>query len=87
MVSGNSSRRAIRRRGVIRGNGELFFQHHGKSIASMQHMSTLVMKPQINAPIVPAVYHHQIRKELLARAPVGRYREKSGGKLVDGLLG
>lgn len=58
-------------------NGELMFRQDGKSEESMQHWRTLMKKERANPITVPAVYHHNIREQLLALAPAGTYGETS----------
>ena len=60
---------------TIENGGLMFKPNAAGSEPSMQHMRTLMRQERANAIVVPAVYHHEIRKELLASAPTGTYGE------------
>ena len=67
-----------KRRGPTYGQDQVWVRQDGKTEFGIQHMSTLIKNVRANATIVPAVYHHKIRQELLEAAPTGNYGELPG---------
>lgn len=62
---------------VLEQAGGLMFRQYGKSEEGMQHSETLMRKERTKPITVPAVYHNDIRAQLLALAPAGTYGKTS----------